>query len=174
MPLIPLLLGLAPTVAEWILGDKTGKAVGKVTQVAQDILGTGDADQIERAVAADPNLALQFKQAVIQAAAEEKRMELDALKAQLADVASARNQTVELAKAGSAIAWGAPLVSVIITVGFFVMLYLVINREIPESSQRLADILLGSLGASFVSVVSYWVGSSAGSAQKTAALAGRI
>ena len=171
MPLIPLLLGLAPTVAEWILGDKTGKAVGKVTSIAQDILGTSDADQIERAVAADPNLALQFKQAVIQAAAEDKRMELEAMKAQLADVASARAQTVELAKAGSAIAWGAPVISTIITVGFFVMLWLVINREIPEGSQQLANIMLGSLGASFTAVVSYWVGSSAGSAQKTAVLA---
>ena len=171
MPLIPLLLGLAPTVAEWILGDKTGKAVGKVTSIAQDILGTGDADQIERAVAADPNLALQFKQAVIQAAAEDKRMELEAMKAQLADVASARAQTVELAKAGSAIAWGAPVISTIITVGFFVMLWLVIIREIPEGSQQLANIMLGSLGASFTAVVSYWVGSSAGSAQKTAVLA---
>lgn len=171
MPLIPLLLGLAPTVAEWILGDKTGKAVGKVASIAQDILGTSDADQIERAVAADPNLALQFKQAVIAAAAEEKRMELEAIKAQLADVASARSQTVELAKAGSAIAWGAPVVSVIIAVGFFVMLYLIIRREIPEGSRDLANIMLGSLGSSFTGVVAYWVGSSAGSAQKTAALA---
>lgn len=171
MPLIPLLLGLAPTVAEWILGDKTGKAVGKVATIAQDILGTSDADQIERAVAADPNLALQFKQAVIAAAAEEKRMELEAIKAQLADVQSARNQTVELAKTGSAIAWGAPVVSVIIAVGFFVMLYLIIRREIPEGSRDLANIMLGSLGSSFTGVVAYWVGSSAGSAQKTAALA---
>jgi hypothetical protein len=166
LPIIPLLLGLAPTVAEWILGDNTGKAVGKVTSIAQDILGTSDVDQIERAVAADPNLALQFKQAVIQAAAEEKRMELDAIKAQLADVASARAQTVELAKSGSAIAWGAPIVSVLITAGFFVMLYLVIQKEIPEGSRELANIMLGSLGASFTAVVSYWVGSSAGSAVK--------
>ena len=170
MPLIPLLLGLAPTVAEWILGDKTGKAVGKVAGLAQDILGTSDVDQIERAVAADPNLALQFKQALIQAAADEKRMELDAMRAQLADVQSARNQTVELAKSGSAIAWGAPIVSVLITAGFFAMLYLVLQREIPEGSRELANIMLGSLGASFTAVVSYWVGSSAGSAQKTAAL----
>lgn len=170
LPLIPLLLGLAPTVAEWILGDDTGKAVGKVTGIAQDILGTSDADQIERAVAADPNHALQFKQAIIQAAAQEKRLEIDVMKAQLADVQSARSQTIELARVGSAIAWGAPIVSVLITVGFFAMLYLVLQREIPEGSRELANIMLGSLGASFTAVVSYWVGSSAGSAQKTAAL----
>ena len=32
-----MLLGLAPTVASWILGDKTGAAVSKVTGIARDI-----------------------------------------------------------------------------------------------------------------------------------------
>lgn len=106
--LIPLLLGLAPTVADWIFGDKTGKAVGAVTGIAKEILGTDDPGAIERAIAADPNLALQFKMAVMQAAADAKRADLDAFKAQLADVQNARGQTIELAKANSAIAWGRP------------------------------------------------------------------
>lgn len=170
MPFLPLLLGLAPTVASWILGDKTGAAVSKVTGIARDILGTDSADGIERAIAADPNLALQFRLAVIQAEADARRQEFETLQAQLADVQSARNQTVELAKAGSAIAWGAPIISTIITVGFFVMLYLVIRKEIPDGSRELANIMLGSLGASFTAVISYWVGSSAGSASKDATL----
>lgn len=170
MPLIPLLLGLAPTVASWILGDKTGSAVEKVTSIARDVLGTDSPDAIERAVAADPNAALAFKQAVIQAEADARRNELEALKAQLADVQSARSQTVELAKVGSAIAWGAPLVSVLVTLGFFGMLYLVLRKEVPEGSQQIANIMLGSLGASFTAVIGYWVGSSAGSAAKDATL----
>ena len=170
MPLLPLLLGLAPTVASWIMGDKTGAAVSKITGIAQDLLGTSDAAGIERAIAADPNLALQFKMAVMQAEADARRQEFDTLQAQLADVQSARNQTVKLAEAGSVIAWGAPIISILITVGFFAMLYVVIRQEIPESSQTLANIMLGSLGTSFTAVVGYWVGSSAGSAQKTNAL----
>ena len=170
MPFLPLLLGLAPTVASWIMGDKTGAAVSKITGIAQDLLGTSDAAGIERAIAADPNLALQFKMAVMQAEADARRQEFDTLQAQLADVQSARNQTVKLAEAGSVIAWGAPIISILITVGFFVMLYVVIRQEIPESSQTLANIMLGSLGTSFTAVVGYWVGSSAGSAQKTNAL----
>lgn len=170
MPFLPLLLGIAPTVASWIMGDKTGAAVTKITGIAQDLLGTSDAAGIERAISADPNLALQFKLAVIQAEADARRQEYDTLQAQLADVQSARSQTVKLAEAGSAIAWGAPLISVLITFGFFAMLYLVIRQEIPESSQTLANIMLGSLGTSFTAVVGYWVGSSAGSAQKTNAL----
>jgi len=170
MPFLPLLLGLAPTVASWILGDKTGAAVTKITGIAQDLLGTSDAAGIERAIAADPNLALQFKMAIIQAEADARRQEFDTLQAQLADVQSARNQTVKLAEAGSVIAWGAPIISILITIGFFAMLYVVVRQEIPESSQTLANIMLGSLGTSFTAVVGYWVGSSAGSAQKTNAL----
>ena len=170
MPFLPLLLGLAPTVASWLMGDKTGAAVTKITGIAQDLLGTSDAAGIEKAIAADPNLALQFKMAVMQAEADARRQEFDTLQAQLADVQSARNQTVKLAEAGSVIAWGAPIISILITVGFFAMLYVVIRQEIPESSQTLANIMLGSLGTSFTAVVGYWVGSSAGSAQKTNAL----
>jgi hypothetical protein len=70
MPFLPLLLGLAPTVASWLMGDKTGAAVSKITGIAQDLLGTSDAAGIERAIAADPNLALQFKMAVMQAEAD--------------------------------------------------------------------------------------------------------
>lgn len=79
--LIPLLVGMAPTVADWIFGDKTGKAVGKVSEIAKEILGTDDATAVERAISTDPNLALQFKQALIQAAADARRSELDTLKA---------------------------------------------------------------------------------------------
>ena len=170
LPLIPLLLGLAPTVASWIAGDKTGNAIAKVTTIAKDVLGVDGLGGLEAAIAADPEKALQFKLAIVQAEADDRRQQHEALMAQLHDVQSARLQTVELARAGSAIAWGAPIMSALITIGFFVMLYLVIRKEIPEGSRDLANIMLGSLGTSFTAVVAYWVGSSAGSAQKTAAL----
>jgi len=177
MPLIPLLLGLAPTVASWLMGDKTGKAVETVTGIARDILGTTDADGIERAVAADPNLALQFKMAVLQAEADARahterlrQQDLDAVKAQLADVASARSQTVDLAKAGSSIAWSAPAISTLVTVAFMGALWVVVTQEIPVNSREIAYILLGTLAAKWGDVVAYWVGSSSGSAAKDATL----
>ena len=163
--LLPLLLNLAPTVASWVLGDKTGKAVDQVAGIIKET--TGIAGDPADALAANPELVLRLKEALITAESQERQRQHDQIMAQLADVASARTQTVELAKAGSAIAWGAPIVSVIVTAGFFGMLYLVITREIPDGSQRLADIMLGWLGAAFSAVVGYWVGSSAGSAQKT-------
>jgi len=110
---------------------------------------------------------LRLKEVLIRAESEERQRQHEEVLAQLADVTSARTQTVELAKAGSAIAWGAPIISVIVPAGFFGMLYLVLTKEIPDGSPRLADIMLGWLGAAFSAVVGYWVGSSAGSAQKT-------
>ena len=75
MPLVPLLLGIVPTVASWILGDKTGGAVEKVTGIAREILGTDDPSGIEAAIARDSNVALQFRQAIIQAEADARRHE---------------------------------------------------------------------------------------------------
>lgn len=66
--------------------------------------------------------------------------------------------------------WGSVLVSTIVTFGFFLMLYMVLQREIPAGSRDLANIMLGYLGGSFTAVVGYWVGSSIGSARKDAAL----
>lgn len=178
MPLLPLLLGLAPTVVSWVLGDKTGAAVSKITGIAQDILGTTDADGIERAISADPNLALQFKMAVLQAEADARnheaqmsRQALEELNARIADVASARSQTVELAKAGSAIAWGSPIVSVLAIVvfaGFVYMLF--VAKTIPDGMKEALLLLGGSAATGYGMVLSYWLGSSSGSAQKTAAL----
>jgi hypothetical protein len=62
--------------------------------------------------------------------------------------------------------WGSVLVSTIVTFGFFLMLYMVLQREIPAGSRDLANIMLGYLGGSFTAVVGYWVGSSIGSARK--------
>ncbi len=120
MPLLPLLLGVAPTVASWILGDRTGAAVEKVTGISREILGTDDPSGIEDAIARDPNAALQFKTALTQAEADARRQEHEAILAQIRDVQSAREQTVRLAEAKSPIAYGAVVVSAIVLLGFAV------------------------------------------------------
>lgn len=166
MPFLPLLLGLAPTVASWIMGDKTGAAVTKITGIARDLLGTDDSTGMERAIAADPNLALQFKMAIIQAEADARAQEFATLRAQLVDVQSARDQTVKLAQAGSAIAWGAPIVSVLAILVFAGFVYLLFAHDVPEKIKDPLMLLAGSAASGFGMVLSYWLGSSAGSASK--------
>ena len=125
---------------------------------------------IEAAIVRDPNAALQFKTALIQAEADARRQEHEAILAQLRDVQSAREQTVRLAEAKSPIAYGAVLVSAIVLVGFAIMLWLVIREEVPANQRDMVTLLLGTLAGMASSVVAYWVGSSNGSMQKNAAL----
>lgn len=177
MPFLPLLLGLAPTVASWIMGDKTGAAVAKVTGIARDILGTDDANDIEKAVSTDPNLALQFKMAILQAEADARaheaemsRQALDEMNARIADVASARSQTVELAKTGSSIAWGSSVVSVLAIVVFAGFVYMLFAKTVPDGMKEALLLLGGSAATGYGMVLSYWLGSSSGSASKDATL----
>lgn len=179
--LIPLLIGLAPKVAEWVAGKPAGQVVEQVTKIAKDSLGVDNLDSLESVIANDPEKALQFKLAMINAANEEKKREHEAemaaitsqieeVKAYLSDVQSARNQTVELAKANSYIAWGSVVVSVIVMIAFGIMLYVTATYDIPASQKDNVSGLLWTLNTLAVAVVSYWVGSSAGSAQKTSAM----
>jgi len=170
LPLIPLILDLAPTVAGWIMGDKTGKAVAQVSDIAKKVIGTDNPDDIAKAIAQDPNLALQFKTALIAAEGQERQRQHDEVMAQIADISSARNQTIELAKAGSPLAWGAALISVLVLVTFGCVLYFVLTKQIPEGQNEVAMYMLGTLSTMAAGVVSYWVGSSQGSTQKTALL----
>ena len=170
MPLVPLLLGIAPTVASWILGDKTGGAVEKVTSIAREVLGSDDPSDIEAAIVRDPNVALEFRQSIIQAEADARRQAHEEVLARLADVQGARSQTVSLAQARSPIARGAVVVSVIVLVGFAGMLWLVIREEVPANQRDMVTLLLGTLAGMASSVVAYWVGSSSGSMQKNAAM----
>ena len=176
MPLIPLILALAPTAASWVMGDKTGAAITKVTGIAREILGADDANGIEAAIARDPNLAMQFKLALVQAEADARRVEFETLQAQLADVQSARNQTVKLAESGSMIAWGAPAASIMSLILAGGVVYLVLFPDVNSArwTETVVTMLVGAAINWVASVQGYWLGSSAGSVQKNAAIATAI
>ncbi len=165
-----LVMDLAPQLGTWLFGPSGGKAAGAVAAAVQSVTGTSDADAAMAAIAKDPKAAaaLRIKLAQIAADAEAERhkQDLATLQAQLADVAGARAQTEALAKDGSAIAWGAPLVSVVVLATFGGVMWLALTRAMPAGSATILNVLLGTLAAVATSVVSYWVGSSMGSSAK--------
>jgi hypothetical protein len=171
-PLIPLALSLAPEIGKWLFGDTGEKTATAVASVVSAVTGTSDPAASAQAIAADPNMAadLRIKLAEIAALREKAQRESDlaALSAQFADVAGARAQTTDLARAGSSIAWGAPVVSVVVLLTFGGVMFLALSQSLPSGSETLLNMLLGSLAAMATSVVGYWVGSSAGSREKTA------
>lgn len=58
------------------------------------------------------------------------------------------------------------LLGIGISIGFFALLFFMMKWDIPPANKDILNIMLGSLGASFTGIVSYYFGSSAGSARK--------
>ena len=168
--LIPLAISIAPEIARWLFGSEAEKTTAAVSQMVQVITGTSDEAAQQAAIERNPELAgrLRLELARLAAQAEEdaRKAEVSLLSIQLADVAGARTQTIALAQARSPVAYGAPVVSVIVLATFGSVMSLALMRAIPSGSETILNMLLGSLAAMATSVVSYWVGSSAGSARK--------
>lgn len=175
-------LDLVPSLGKWLFGADPKKTSATITAVQTAFAGiTGSTDEAQQlaAIARDPQAAanLRIELAKIAAQREEqadaeaqsqRQAQIDELKTRLADVSDARNQTITLAKQGSPIAWGAPIISAIVLSSFAAMLYVVLTKAIPANQETLANTMLGSLSAMAVAVVGYWVGSSAGSRTKDA------
>ena len=183
LPLIPLAIQIAPAIAKWLFGGDGEKIAQQVATVVTQATGVADphtpagAAAVEAVLQATPELAMQLQVQLARIAAEReaeagraaeaaRKVELEALLAQIADTDSARRQTISLAQAGSKIAYGAPVVSALVLVTFAVVMALALTRSLPAGSETILSLLLGSLAAMATSVVSYWVGSSAGSARK--------
>ncbi len=168
--LIPLAISLAPELVNWLFGPAAEQTTAAVAKAVQSVTGTTDLAAQQAVIERDPqvaaNLRVQLAQIAAVAAASARKADLDTLQAQLADTASARAQTLGLAQSKSPIAWGAPVVSVVVLATFGVVMGLALVRAIPAGSETIINMLLGSLAAMASSVVSYWVGSSAGSARK--------
>jgi hypothetical protein len=95
---------------------------------------------------------------------------VEAVNQYIADVQDARATTVRLVEQGSVIAWGAPVVSVVVLVGFIVLSVLAL-RPIEGVRPDVVLYLLGAWQALAAGVVYYWVGSSAGSKAKDSTIA---
>ncbi len=167
-------LDLAPEIGRWLFGAESAPTVAAVQTAVRAVTGTENPSAQATALA-NPETAGELRVQLASIAAERAAAADEAVQArlttQLADVGNARAMAVQLAQAGNAAAWGAPVVSVVVLATFGSVVALTLLRSIPENAAPILNVLLGTLGAMATSVVSYWVGSSAGSARKEARLA---
>lgn len=170
LSLLPFLLPLLGDAVTSLFGG-SDKPAGQVAatvanaavNVASQIIGIpvtdeASARQAAAALQADPQKLAAFQQAVGEQVLRALALDND-------DRSNARSQTVELAKTGSSIAWGAPAVSLVVLITFGVVLYRVLSAPAGQTDPN-ASLMLGALTTMATAVVSYWVGSSAGSAAK--------
>lgn len=173
--LTPLIAGAAPTIGGLLGGlipfpggAILGQVAGKVLAEALGVPPTPEA--VKEAIETRDTAEVQSR---LSEAEVRMRTEVERFKAQLEDVQDARGTTVKLAETGSPIAWGAPVVSVLVVVGFFscVMMLFVVKMDIPPNVAQLLNVLFGTLVGGFLQVCNYWLGSSAGSKDKTDTIA---
>lgn len=167
------LLGAAPGLLDLLgvhlFGDDGEAVANAALTVARAV--TGKADPVADDIAAlPPDQVALLRVQLAQIAAGRERARLDAEQAErvaaLADTADARRQTVALTQAGSKVAWGAPMISVVVLAAFGSVLIMMLTQTVPAGSEQGVSIMLGALTTMATSVVGYWVGSSAGSARK--------
>lgn len=159
-----LLGGFIPFPGGAFLGELAGKAVAAALGVpptpeaVHEAVTTGDPDVIKAKLAS--------ADAQMQADVEKYRLEL-------ADIQNARATNVQLVHEHSPIAWGAPIVSILITIGFLGSLAVLMTTKanFTEVSGQALLLLIGSLATMQTQVVNYWLGSSHGSADKSAQIA---
>jgi D-alanyl-D-alanine carboxypeptidase/Transglycosylase SLT domain len=154
-PLIAIAANLFPEIMKAIAGDRAQKVAATVSKVVADAVGTDDPVQAERTLAQDPAVAAQLRTDLARIALEETRLRLDAEqrqretavselkvrtdadqsrrqtgldrhRADLEDTSGARGMQRALASSQSGVAWVAPALSLVVTVGFFLMLLLFI------------------------------------------------
>lgn len=75
------LIGIAPTIAKWIGGDKAAETAEKVVGIAQAVTGKSSPQEAVDVIKADPALAMQFQQALMAFELEMEREETKRLQA---------------------------------------------------------------------------------------------
>jgi hypothetical protein len=167
-PLAPtignILGGFIPVPGGALLGQVAGKVIAEALGVPPTPTAVATAVQT-----GDPATV----QAALSEADARMNAEVEKFKAALADVQDARATTVKLDAQGSSIRWGAPVISVVIVIGFFSVMTLlfIVKSDFPPATVTLLNVLFGALIPAFGQVCNYWLGSSAGSANKDQYLA---
>lgn len=171
--LSPLVASAAPTIGSLLGGlipfpggAILGQVAGKVLAEALGVPPTPEA--VSTAITTgDPSVvAAKLSEAEAKITAEVEKFRI-----QLQDVADARATTVKYVQAGSALSWGAVIVSIVVMLGFVGISFLAMKPELAGVNSNVTLFLLGSWSSAATGVITFWIGSSAGSADKSQQIA---
>ena len=150
------LLGLA-------LGGPAGAAIGQI---------------VAAAIGADPNdpedllLKIQNPEAAVKIKEIEATHDVEITRIALQNVEGARARNIAVTQATGKLEWPLYAMAFVVVLGFFVLVALLMYKVIPAGNGEAIFILFGAESAAFGAIVNYLFGSSKGSNDKTALLAG--
>ncbi len=175
--ILPALAKLAPTIAAAAGGPLAGTAVNAIETAlgmnkSSNELGQRQDDLAAAIAGATPDQLLALKKAdndfQVQMA-ELGFKDAEAIKMlEVQDRDSAREREVNIKD------WTPRALAGGVTAGFFAVLLYMMTHDVPITTKDVLNIMLGSLGTAWVSIIAYYFGSSAGSSEKTRLLAKTI
>ena len=160
-----VIANLAPTVGAGI-GGPVGAGVGVAIKALAGVFGITSADpkpqEVLNAIQSDPQAVLKLEQARISFETEKIKDTTEKFRLALADVQDARRLGTMGVKDTNLyiLAWS-------MVGGFFTLLTFLLFKPVPADQSGVIFMLFGALSTSFGAVISYFFGSSAGSAAKS-------
>lgn len=171
LPLLGIALNLVPTLAQWIGGDKAGNVASQVADVAKQVLGTSEPDAVSKAIATDPNLALQFKLALANIEDKERQRSHDELLARIKDVQDARARDVAIVQSNGR-NWRADILAALSVGALCLCVWLVAdNMNLPERAVNAIMFVAGVFAAAVRDVYNFEFGSNRSSKDKDQTIA---
>jgi len=156
-----------------VLGNLLGGSIGeKAGNIVAGILGCeSDPETVSNALANNPELFLQLQKYEMDHKEELERLQIQEAGIYLADVQSARQREIEGVKATGKRDWFLYALAALFVIGFFVLMALLMFRPIEENTSLV--MVIGALVSGVTMVLSYFFGSSKGSADKNAMMGRR-
>lgn len=156
----PLLQQVAPTLATALGGPLAGLATKTLSEA---LFGKADAsvdDMVSALGSASPETLAKLKEVDADFQVQMRKLDIDLAAIDAKDRDSARRREVETKDSTP------KFLALAVVVGFFSVLTILALYGMPQRGGDAILIMIGSLGAAFTAIVSYYYGSSVGSAAK--------
>ena len=165
-----LSITVAPEIGRWITGPASEETVEKVSATVRSVTSANTEIEAMAALAGDALMTGRLRWELVHLVTDrnvnERRAET-CVDSFWADQGKTERAPADMSLHGSStVQWAAVAVSVVVLTTFGIVMELALTRSVPAGSETLLNMLLGTLAAMATSTVSYWLGSSAGSAAK--------
>lgn len=157
--IIDKLKNVVPIVAGLVGGETAGKAAATILGIAESVTGKKGDEAVE-AIKADPALALQFEQALM-------NQEKDLLKLQYEDIKDARNRDIEVRKLNKGKNVRADVLAYSAVASFIMLIFFFFYKTPDPNTKDIMILLIGNLSGVVTTIFAYEFGSSRGSKDKS-------